>query len=122
LILVDTSVWVDHLRDGLPELAVRLEEGQVLMHPWVIGELACGHLKRRREVLELLQGLPGAMVASDGEVLLLNDRASLMGRGLGFVDLHLLASARLSHCRLWTQDRRLAAVAEEQGLTTRQLE
>jgi predicted nucleic acid-binding protein len=122
LILVDTSVWVDHLRDGLPALAALLEEGQVLIHPWVIGELACGHLKRRREVLELLQGLPGAMVASDGEVLLLIERASLMGRSLGYVEIHLLASARLSHCRLWTQDRRLAAVAEEQGLAMGQPE
>ncbi|MEB3301073.1 MAG: type II toxin-antitoxin system VapC family toxin [Cyanobacteriota bacterium] len=122
MILVDTSVWVDHLRDGLPALAALLEEGQVLIHPWVIGELACGHLKRRREVLELLQGLPGAMVASDGEVLLLIERASLMGRGLGYVDIHLLASARLSHCRLWTKDRRLAGVTEEQGLAMGQPE
>lgn len=122
MILVDTSVWVDHLRGGLPALAALLEEGQELIHPWVIGELACGHLKRRREVLELLQGLPGAMVASDGEVLLLIERALLMGRGLGYVDIHMLSSAQLSHCWLWTNDQRLAAVAEEQGLAMRQPE
>lgn len=83
---------------------------------WVIGELACGHLHDRRQVLDLLQGLPAAVVASDEEVLLLIERDQLMGRGIGYVDDHLLASARLSHCRLWTQDPRLAAVAEELGL------
>ncbi|MFW6731445.1 MAG: type II toxin-antitoxin system VapC family toxin [Synechococcus sp.] len=116
MILVDTSVWVEHLRRGLPRLATLLQEGEVLIHPWVIGELACGTLSNRREVLELLQGLPVATVASDAEVLLLIERDKLMGRGIGYVDAHLLASARLSHCRLWTQDRRLAAVAQEQGL------
>lgn len=116
MILVDTSVWVEHLRRGLPRLASLLQEGEALIHPWVIGELACGNLRNRQAVLELLQGLPTATVASDAEVLLLIERDRLMGRGIGYVDVHLLASARLSHCRLWTQDRRLAAVAEEQGL------
>jgi predicted nucleic acid-binding protein len=116
VILVDTSVWVDHLRRGLPHLATRLQAGEVLIHPWVIGELACGHLRQRRQVLSLLQGLPTAVVASDEEALLLIERNQLMGRGIGYVDAHLLASARLSRCRLWTQDRRLAAVAGEQGL------
>lgn len=116
MILVDTSVWVEHLRRGLPRLATHLQDGEVLIHPWVIGELACGTLRNRQEVLELLQGLPAATVASEAEVLLLIERDHLMGRGIGYVDVHLLASARLSHCRLWTQDRRLAAVAEEQGL------
>lgn len=116
MILVDTSVWVDHLRWGLPRLATRLQKGEVLIHPWVMGELACGHLRHRRQVLSLLQGLPAAVVASDEEVLLLIERDQLMGRGIGYVDVHLLASARLSRCHLWTQDRRLAAVAGEQGL------
>ena len=117
MILVDTSAWVEHLRHGLPRLATLLQEGAVLIHPWVIGELACGNLRKRSQVLELLQGLPAVTVASDAEVLLLIERDRLMGRGIGYVDAHLLASARLSHCRLWTQDRRLAAVALEQGLT-----
>lgn len=117
MILVDTSVWVEHLRHGLPRLATHLQEGEVLIHPWVIGELACGNLRNRSQVLDLLQGLPAATVASDAEVLLLIERDRLMGRGIGYVDAHLLASARLSHCRLWTQDRRLAAVAQEQWLT-----
>jgi hypothetical protein len=116
LILVDTSVWVDHLRAGLPRLATLLQEGEVLIHPWVIGELACGNLRNRQQVLELLQGLPAAVVASDAEVLLLIERDQLMGRGIGYVDAHLLASARLSRCRLWSQDRRLATLAQEQGV------
>ncbi len=117
MILVDTSVWVEHLRRGLPHLATLLQSGEVLIHPWVIGELACGTLQNRQQILELLQGLPAATVACEAEVLLLIERERLMGRGIGYVDAHLLASARLSHCRLWTQDRRLAAVAAEQGLT-----
>ncbi len=116
MILIDTSVWVEHLRRGLPRLATLLQDGEVLIHPWVIGELACGNLCNRSQLLELLQGLPAATVASDAEVLLLIERDRLMGRGIGYLDALLLASARLSHCRLWTQDRRLAAVAEEQGL------
>jgi predicted nucleic acid-binding protein len=88
----------------------------VLIHPWVIGELAYGHLRNRREVLQLLQGLPAAVLAGDAEVLLLIERDQLMGREIGFVDAHLLASAWLSHCRLWSQDRRLASLAQEQGL------
>jgi predicted nucleic acid-binding protein len=116
VILVDTSVWVEHLRHGLPRLATLLKDGKVLIHPWVIVELACGNLRNRSQVLELLQGLPAATVASDAEVLLLIEREQLMGRGIGCVDTHLLASARLSHCRLWTQDPCLAAVAQEQGL------
>ena len=116
MILVDTSVWVEHLRHGLARLTKLLQEGEVLIHPWVVGELACGHLRNRREVLDLLQGLPAAVVAGDAEVLLLIERYQLMGRGIGYVDAHLLASARLSHCRLWSQDRRLATLAQEQGL------
>jgi predicted nucleic acid-binding protein len=116
VILVDTSVWMEHLRRSLPRLAALLQEGEVLIHPWVIGELACGNLRNRSQVRDLLQGLPEATVASDSEVLLLIERERLMGRGIGYVDAHLLAAAWLSHCRLWTQDLRLAAVALEQGV------
>jgi len=116
LILVDTSVWLDHLRSGVPLLANLLQEGEVLIHPWVIGEIACGNLRNRQQVLDLLLGLPTALVASDSEVLLLIERGNLMGRGIGYVDAHLLAAAKLSRCGLWTQDRRLAVVAQEQGL------
>ena len=116
MILVDTSVWVDHLRSGVPLLTNLLQEGEILIHPWVIGEIACGNLRNRQQVLDLLLGLPTALVASDSEVLLLIERGNLMGRGIGYVDAHLLAAAKLSRCALWTQDRRLAVVAQEQGL------
>ena len=116
MILADTSVWVEHLRRGLPRLATLLQGGEVLIHPWVIGELACGNLRNRSQVLELLKGLPAETVARDAEVLLLIKRGQLMGRGIGYVDVHLMASARLSRCGLWTRDRRLAAMAQVQGL------
>jgi len=116
VILVDTSVWVEHLRRDLPRLATLLQHGKVLIHPWVIGELTCGNLRNRGDVLELLQGLPAAVVASDSEVLLLIEREQLMGRGIGYVDAHLLAAAKLSHCQLWSRDKRLGALAQERGL------
>ena len=114
MILVDTSVWIDHLRSGEPALATALEGGQVLMHSFVLGELACGNLKNRGEVLRLLGGLPAAPTATDPEVLGLIERRALMGRGIGYIDVHLLASAALADIgRIWTRDRRLAAVAAE---------
>jgi predicted nucleic acid-binding protein len=118
VILVDTSVWIDHLRSGLPELASLLERGQVLYHPFVRGELACGNLRDRGEVLELLGRLPAAPVASDDEALAFIERRGLMGRGIGYVDVHLLAAVALSGtARLWTRDRRLENVAGELGLS-----
>lgn len=114
MILVDTSVWIDHLRSGEPALAAALEGGGVLMHPFVVGELACGNLKNRREVLRLLGDLPSAPTATDPEALSFIERRALMGRGIGYIDVHLLASAALdSTARLWTRDRRLAAAAAE---------
>ena len=112
MILVDTSVWVDHLRKGAPALAGALEQGNVLMHPFVRGELACGNLKNRGEVLRLLEELPGAPIATDVETLNFIERRALMGRGLGYIDVHLLASVALAGtARLWTRDKRLADVA-----------
>ncbi len=112
MILVDTSVWVDHLRTGVPALAAALEEGSVLMHVFVRGELACGNLKNRGEVLRLLGELPGAPMATDSEALDFIERRALMGRGIGYIDVHLLASVALSGtARLWTRDKRLATVA-----------
>ena len=112
MILVDTSVWVDHLRKGVPALASALEQGNVLMHPFVRGELACGNLKNRGEVLRLLEELPGAPIATDVETLNFIERRALMGRGLGYIDVHLLASVALAGtARLWTRDKRLAVVA-----------
>ena len=112
MILVDTSVWVDHLREGAPALAAALEQASVLMHPFVVGELACGNLKNRGEVLRLLGDLPGAPMATDAEVLDFIERRALMGRGMGYIDVHLLASVALAGtAQLWTRDKRLAAVA-----------
>ena len=114
MILVDTSVWIDHLRSGDPGLAAVLEGGRVLMHPFVLGELALGNLKNRGEVLALLGRLPASPTATDSEVLGLIERRALMGRGIGYVDVHLLASAALADLgRLWTRDRRLAEAATE---------
>jgi predicted nucleic acid-binding protein len=114
VILVDTSVWIDHLRSGEPVLATALEGGRVLMHPFVRGELACGNLKNRAEVLQLLEDLPAAPTATDPEVLGMIERRYLMGRGIGYIGVHLLASTALADLgRLWTRDSRLAAVAVE---------
>jgi len=114
MILVDTSVWVDHLRDGTPALAAALEQGRVLTHPFVLGELACGKLKNRGEVLQLLGELPAAPMATDPEALDFIERRALMGRGIGYVDVHLLASVALAGtAQLWTRDKRLAAVAAD---------
>ena len=113
MILVDTSVWVDHLRGDDAALRAALLDGQVVTHPFVIGELACGALQRRDEVLGLLAALPAARLATHAEALALVSHHLLAGNGVGWVDVHLLASARLSHLRLWTRDERLAAAARQ---------
>lgn len=113
MILVDTSVWVDHLRSNDGALVRALEAGIVVMHPFVVGELACGNLANRAEVLGLLQNLPAAPVATGSEALGFIEARSLMGRGIGYVDVHLLASAALGNHLLWTRDRRLAGLATD---------
>jgi len=110
--LVDTSVWIDHLRRGDAELVALLEEGLVLVHPFVIGELAGGTLRQRDIVLEHLRYLPEAPLATEAEVHHLLERHRLAGRGLGWIDLHLLASARLAAVPLITHDRALRDVAQ----------
>ncbi len=111
MVLVDTSVWVDHFRRGLPELSEQLDAGAVVCHPFVMGELACANLKNRREILELLATLCTCPVADHQEVLHFIESNHLMGLGLGYVDMHLLASARLSGLPLWTLDRPLQTAA-----------
>jgi len=114
VILVDTSIWVDHLRAGEPALVHALEQGHVLMHPFVVGELACGTLKNRAEILRLAASLPGAPEATDTEALQFIEKRRLMGRGIGYIDVHLLASTALAPAaRFWTRDRRLARIAAE---------
>ena len=117
MMLVDTSVWVQHLREGDSALEAHLEAGEILAHPLVIGELAMGNLGKRAQVLRWLSALPRAIVASDAEVLVFIEREKLHGRGAGYVDAHLLASTRLTQgTRLWTLDRRLAEVAAVLGV------
>jgi len=117
VILVDTSVWIEHLRSASALLSELLGDGEVLGHPFVLGELALGNLGRREEILHMLRWLPQADSASHREVLQLVDREALFGRGIGYVDAHLLAAARLTAgTKLWTHDRRLQAVAAQLGL------
>jgi predicted nucleic acid-binding protein len=118
VILVDTSVWVDHFRAADFTLARLLDNRQVLSHPDVIGEFALSDFGQRKRVLELLSDLPAASVAMDLEVLQFIDTHSLFGRGIGWVDVHLLAAARLTPgAAIWTRDRRLREAAESLGLT-----
>ena len=117
MILADTSVWVEHLRTGDERLTAWLNRGEVLAHPFVVGELALCHLQRRAAFLSDLRDLPQAVVASDEEVLHFIDRRALFGTGISYVDAHLLAAAQLgADTKLWTRDRRLLAVAAQLGL------
>jgi len=117
MVLTDTSVWVDHLRIGNNKVEFLLEHGLVLIHPFVTGELACGNLKNRKQFLADLTLLPSAMLATHDEVLYLIEQQKLWGKGLGWADIHLLASARLSGCKLWTLDLRLAKSANDLGVS-----
>ena len=117
MILVDTSVWIDHLRQGNARLSSMLMNASVLIHPFVIGELACGNIRNRSRILDLLGDLPASTVADDQEVLIFIEHNNLMGCGIGYVDAHLLASVSLSsQARLWTVDRKLDGVATQLGL------
>jgi predicted nucleic acid-binding protein len=113
MILADTSVWVSHFRQDDPHLGQLLLDGQLLMHPFVVGELACGNLRFRRKVLSDLQRLPSVITAEQDEVLSFLDQRQLFGKGITWIDAHLLASARLSNCRVWTFDARLLTAATQ---------
>ena len=110
--LVDTSVWVNHLRGGDDELRALLDAGEVLCHPLIIGELACGSIANRTEVLVLLNTLPRSIIAEHDEVMHFLHEKRLYGQGLGWIDMHLLTSAALSKAKLWTTDRPLKRAAE----------
>lgn len=117
MILVDTSIWVDHLRAGDDGLVRLLEQTQVLTHPAIIGEVALGSLKGRAQVLGSLGELPQIEVATDAEVLHFIEEQTLYGRGIGYLDAHLLAALRLAPgTLLWTRDQRLLTVAEQLGV------
>lgn len=116
MVLVDTSVWVAHLRRGDIGLETLLNEGHVVCHPFIVGELACGNLKNRSGILSLLQALPLATLAEHEEVMRFIENYSLMGKGLGYIDMHLLASAILSRVPVWTLDKKLKQVSSKLGL------
>ena len=119
MILVDTSVWIEHLRKGDDRLAALLESNLVAMHPFVTGELACGNLRNRETLLRLFQNLPQSPVATHEEVMHFIQQRDLMGRGIGYVDAHLLAAVALEgDSRLWTRDKRLHGVANELNLAS----
>lgn len=115
--LVDTSVWIDHFRRGNAELAALLTNGEVLLHPLVFGELACGGFRNRTGILQLLATLPNAEIATAEETMVFLEKQKLHGIGLGWIDISLLASARLTHCDLWTLDKTLAREARRLGLS-----
>ena len=116
MVLVDTSVWVAHLRIGNIGLETLLNDSQVVCHPLIVGELACGNLKNRHEILSLLQALPMATQADHEEVIKFIDNHKLMGKGLGYIDIHLLASAIMTHIPLWTLDESLKDVSSTLGV------
>jgi predicted nucleic acid-binding protein len=112
MVLVDTSVWVSHLRYGNTELVCLLNDGRVLCHPLIVGELACGNLKDRAVVLSFLQLLPMSIEAEHEEVLSFIESHRLMGKGMGYVDVHLISSAVLTGVPIWTLDKKLAHAAD----------
>ncbi len=117
MILADSSVWINHLIVDDPHLVSLLDEDQILIHPMVIGELACGNIRNRAGVMRMLRRLPGISTATHDEVMFFIERHRFMGRGIGFIDAHLLAAAVMSApTQLWTKDRRLMALANELGV------
>ena len=116
MVLVDTSVWVAHLRHGAIGLEALLNEARVVCHPFIVGELACGNLKHRFEIIVHLQALPQAIPAGHEEVMQFIENYHLMGKGLGYIDMHLLASALLTRVPLWTLDQKLNEVAVKMKL------
>ena len=116
MVLVDTSVWIEHFRFGHVGLDTLLIAGEVICHPFVIGELACGTLKNRKTILSLLKALPSAVEADHAEVMDFLEKNLLMGRGLGLIDVHLIASAFLSGIPLWTLDKKLRQASSKLGI------
>ena len=116
MVLVDTSIWIDHFRKASGRLVSLLEAEEVVLHTFVLGELACGNLSNRKEIIALLHALPDATKVEDDELLLFIERRRLMGRGIGLIDLHILASCCIDSCLLWTRDKRLRVVAKEMNI------
>ena len=116
MILADTNIWIKHFRESNDEFTAHLNIGFVACHPFIIGELACGNLGNRKEILMLLESLPSSPMIETIEILNFIENRSLMGRGLGYVDIHLLASAMIGNVLFWTFDRRLHEAATELGI------
>ena len=116
MVLVDTSIWVAHLRHGNKQLEELLNNAEVMCHPFVIGELACGNIKNRYEIIALLRSLPAVPVVQFDEFLYFMEKHHLMGVGIGFVDVHILASAQLGGIPIWTADKKLKSAANQMGL------
>ena len=116
MILVDTSVWIDHLRKNDQHLKYLLLEGEVVCHSFVIGELVCGNLKNRKEIISLLQALPNTPQINFYEYLYFVEKHKLYDKSIGFIDIHLLASVKLAQVELWTFDKRLKSTAIELGI------
>jgi len=117
MILVDTSVWIDHLRgSGGSHLMNLLQKNSVWTHPWIVGEIACGNIRHRARVLRELHKLPHLLAAQDREVLFMIERHRLMGKGIGYIDAHLLTAALAQGARFWTRDKRLQSVAASLGV------
>jgi predicted nucleic acid-binding protein len=119
MVLADTSVWVDHLRKADPALSELLEEGEIVTHPFVTGELACGNLRNREEILGLLKSLGAVGLPDDTEILYFIEKHSLHGKGLGYVDVALLAACMMDEISLYTRDRRLGSAADNLGISHR---
>jgi predicted nucleic acid-binding protein len=117
MVLVDTSIWIDHLRTGNPHLEKLLLDIEVMCHPFIIGEIACGNMKNRTEILSLLHSLPLAPTTEHDELLLFIERNRLMGISIGLIDAHLLASARLAHASLWTSDNKLLNASDSLSIS-----
>jgi len=118
MVLVDTSIWIDHFRNYNEELKELLITGQVCIHPFIVGELSCGNILNRKEILTLLGALPGIDTVLDEEVLMLIEDRKLYGKGLGFIDIHLLAAAVVHHVTIWTGDKYLYRVSKEFGINS----
>lgn len=117
MVLVDTSVWVSHLREGNQELETLLNNGDVICHSFIVGELACGNIKNRAEILSLLRLLPMAVQAEHEEVLRFIETNHLMGQGLGYVDVHLAVSAALTGVPIWTLDKSLDKISKKLNIS-----
>jgi len=117
MILADTSVWINHLRDGNKRFEELLLNGKVMTHEHIVGELACGNIRNRKEIIALIRALPLAPLIQFNEFLFFIEEHKLHGKGIGFVDIHLLASAKFAQVKLWTTDKRLNSAAADLGIS-----